>query len=90
MQWQLVDTMSGTTIWAAEQGGGTKRATQYALRGESPYSDDPLLSDEPMVQRATGSWVVEVEPASVESIAELVQSALAGRIPRYVAPPKAQ
>jgi len=80
--WSLIDNASGATMWTAEQGGGTQRASRAAVKGESPYSDDPLMSDEPMVQRSTQTFVTEIEPMTVDQVADAVQGAIAGRIPR--------
>jgi hypothetical protein len=86
VQWSLVDTMTGQTIWAQEQSGGSRRRQELALRSDSPYTDDPMLSDEPMVQRSTGSWVTEVPPPTVGDIADSLQRALVARLPAYEEP----
>ena len=86
VQWMIVDTETGATVWSVQQNGGSKRAGREVVQGASPYEDDPLLSDEPMVQRSQGSFVQEVQPMSLGEIAAAVQGNLIRRMPPYESP----
>jgi hypothetical protein len=83
LSWQLVDTVSGSTIWSGEQAGGGDEAASRLLTGpRSPYNWDNYLTDEPEVGRGFETYTTDVEPRTTREQAVDVQRRLAARFPR--------
>ena len=83
VQWTILSTFDGKTLWSRRETVSprtmTSRHINVGVQGDP--GSDPYLSDEPVVGRGSPKWVTEEFAQTPGQQAELVQAALAARLP---------